>query len=477
MIDGPADTSASVAAPTPTQNAPDVGNVPTIIPTPKPEGDKGGPQLSAIEQASKTAREKLAAGGTSTIEDDPAVVKPKKEPVRAEGRFTGQHAKTLKEPVPTGAEPRGAPTPEGGQEGGDDDLGPDGGGEPEAGAEPIEGKPAPKPKAGEEPAEPVEGAEDEPGPDGEDEGFTVELPGRREGEKVSLVVDDEETANVLKMHANSFQRRQQLESERAEVTAMKTDYDELKDIMEADPAGFALDTFGADPETAERVALTLLSDPRVWERVKERVTKWEDPDILDTERTKIENQNLKAKESLREQIEETRAVSKNLREVQVSVAALIPPDMAEDEQAIFFRDALRDLKEFADRNRRMTLDIADIPLILASSGRLKAHKIDPLTAADRINEARSGTRRPAPAGGKPPATSATVPAKKPAGSPPPPKTGKEMVKGSRARRAAASSPTGAGSPTSAVTPPPGQSIEERLKWHREQGAKGRTLTR
>lgn len=467
MIDGPVDTSASVPAPTPTNGAPDVGSAPTLVPTPKPAAGDQGPQLSAIEQASKTARDKLASGVSNTVEDQPAKIKPRESD-------TGKFKPTEKIGDPgdgtAGDSTKGKekPAPQAGQEGAGDKADEDAGGEPEAGKEPVEGKPAPK--AGEA----VEGEE---GGEGEDEGFTVELPGRREGEKVSLVVDDEETANVLKMHANSFQRRQQLESERAEVTAMKTDYEELKDIMEADPAGFALDTFSEDPETAERVALTLLSDPRVWERVKDRVTKWEDPDVLDTERTKIENQNLKAKEGLRQQIEETRAVSKNLRDVQVSIAALIPPEMAEDEQAIFFRDSLRDLKEYADRNRRMTLDIADIPLILASTGRLKAHKIDPLTAADRINEARSGPRRPAAAGEKPPATSATVPAKKPAGSPPPPKTGKEMVKGSRARRAAASSPTGAGSPSSAVTPPPGQSIEERLKWHREQGAKGRALTR
>lgn len=470
MIDG-TDTSASVPAPTPTDAKPDTGTVPTIVPTPKADDDKG-PQLSAIEQASKTARDKLASGVSNTVEDQPAKVKPREsdtgkfKPTEKIGKQQGDGTVgDSTKPKPGQAAP--ADDPEAGE-----------GEEPEAVAEPVEGKEKPKPKVEGEAA--AEGEDGEPKPEGEadeDQGFEVELSGRREGEKVKIIVEDEETANVLKMHENSFVRRQALEKERTEVAAMKTDYEELKEIIEADPAGFALDSFSQDPAAAERVALTLLSDPRVWDKVKDRVMRWDDPDILDSERTKIENQNLKAKNELRDSIEEQRAVSKNLREVQVSVAALIPPDMAEDEQTIFFRDALRDLKEYADRNRRMTLDIADIPLILASTGRLKAHKIDPLSAADKINEARSGTRRPAAAGEKPPATSATVPAKKPAGSPPPQKTGKEMVQGSRARRAAASSPTGAGSPTSAVAPPPGQTIEERLKWHRDQSAKGRTLTR
>jgi hypothetical protein len=477
VIDGP-DTSASVPAPTPTNATADdaAGGAPSVVPTPRPADAPTGPQKSAVELASERARAVLSSG-KSNLDPEPAPPAKKptgpakpREPTTGKFKPSGDPSGSVGDSTRSAAFEKAAASanaePEDGQgaPAGDPAEG--------EGTEPIEGK------------EPVEAtAEGEPGAEGEggdeeEQGFTVELPGRREGETLPLVVEDEETANTLRMLTNSFQRRQQLDAQQEQVSTMQRDYEELKDIIEADPAGFAIDSFASDPEAAERVALSLLTLPGVWERVQERVLKLDDPRELEVERLRIENQNAKSRESLRTQVEEQRAVSRNLKDVQLSVAALIPEGMADDEQGIFFRDALRDLKEYADRNKRMTIEVSDIPLILASTGRLKAHKIDPLTAAERITEARSNNRRPAAAGTKPPATSAPAPAvKKPAGSPPPPKTGKDMVKGSRAKRAAASSPSGAGSPTSAVTPPPNQTTAERIAWHRAQNVKGRQLSR
>lgn len=468
MIDG---TEGNETTETKTEPA----NATTTTEVIRETGRPAGPVESAVEKASREARERISAG--KPLDPTPVETEDKGKPQqgRKAGKFT-----TEKIPKPgdgtvgdsTKRATRAAAAAEETVEG-----------EPEAGQATVEddpeagkGKPA---KAG---AEAAEGDEEEV-LEGEEideaeetKKLTVQLPNRRDGgPALDVVMPDEETANSLRMVLNSFERGQALDQRQQQVNRMATDYEELKEIMTFDPAGFAVDSFSQDPVTAEHVALALLSQPEVWKRVSERVLQWEDPNKFETDATKIENANLRRKGELREMIDEQRTVQKNLREVQTAVASVIPPDMDEDRQAVFFRDALRDLKEYAERNGRMTLDIADIPLILASSGRLKAHGIDPKDAATRIVEARYNRQSGGSNGTQRPATSATAPAKKPAVVPQ--KTGKEMVERSKAKRAAASSPTGAGSPSSAVTPPPNQTIEERLKWHRDRQKKGALMTR
>ena len=440
-----------------------------IVPTPA-EQVVVVPQKSAIQEATDRARTAVTEG-KPLVSETPAEPARKPTPRDEVGKFTDQPRRRLREPsvaeLDAQAPPEDGPVAEGEQQG-------EGEGEPApTGEKPAEGQPAAKPDA--EPA--PTGAEGDEGGEGDPDGLIeVEVPSRRDGVMMKIPVETEEQANTLRMLGNSYMKRQEIEAERATIQQKAEEFGELEEIMEADPAGFALNAFSRDPETAERVALTLLADPKVWERVQDRIVRWEDPDVLETERTRIENQNLKAKEELREVVAERRAVSQNFQEVRTTVAVIIPPDMAEDEQALFYGDALRDLKEYAERNNKLTITVSDIPLILASTGRLRAYGIDPVEASERIIEARSSNRARQPQGIKRPAASAPAPSK-PAGPLPPKPTGKELVQGSRRKRAAASVPAGGGSPTTAAAPPEGQTIAERLAWHRDRARKGGAISR
>lgn len=412
---------------------------------------------SAVERASDEARARIAAGGSA----DPATVKKPTPRDEDTGKFTDQPKRRLPEPKPEGdtsTDPAHAEAePEGGPDAGEPEGGEPEGGEPKPGAEAADGQP-------------------EPEGDGEPEFVEIDIPGRRDGEAVKFKFAPDEAEDIQRL-VNGYKRAEVVQAERARIEARAAEIEDWQEEVELDPASAVARTLGNDPAAMEQLALTILADPSVWQRVKDRVLGWEAPLQFELDAAKLQVAAANRREDVREMAVERRVVSRNLAQVQAAVGALIPSDkLSEDQATTFYRDAMRDLKEHAERQNLLTLDPRDIPLILATSGRLRAYGIDAVKAAEIVQEALSGTRREAkPGGSQPPSKKTPAP---PAGSPPPAKRGKDFVAGAQKRKVAAATPgVGAGSPSTAVTPPPGQSIEERTAWHRTQQQKGRTLTR
>lgn len=457
MIPGPDDAPApgAPAAPAP----------PVITEAPAQPVDN----RTAVEKATDAARERLRDTGTSLPGEEPAKKPAAPAAPRArneKGEFVDLPRRRTAPPIPQDViDDNLDPTPRTDVDpakGPDDD-------EPDAGLDDGE------PKPGEEGAE--EGAEEDRGTEGQDDEFeVVEIPGRRAGETVKMQFAKDEVPEIRRL-VNGYMRSEQLQEERAEFVERAQRIEDMEEEIELDPGSAVRRILGNDADALEQLALTILADPQMWQRVGERVLKWDDPREYELEAAKLQVAASERRDEMRTVREERAVVSRNLQQVQASVASLIPPEMGEEQQSIFYRDALRDLKEYADRGRLLTLDPRDIPLILATSGRLKAHGINAVEAAERIQEALSGTRRAAATPGKKQPARVGAPAPGKPATPPPAKRGKEFAEGAQRRRVAAAAPQGAGSPSTVVTPPPNQTIEERIAWARQQSNKGRALTR
>ena len=424
MIDGP-DTSAPAPG---TPAAP----APVITEQPAPVDPR-----SAVEKASDEARERIKTGGSA----DPSVTE-----------RPAKRARTDTDPAHR--------SPVAGQEDEPDED------------ERLEGQERDEVDRGTEGRPEAEGEEE---PEGEEGPVEIELPGRRPGEVVTMQFMPEEEEDIRRL-VNGYMRGEQVQAEREEIMAAQQELADWQEAVELDPATAVRRTLGNDPAALELLALTILADPQMWSRVAERVLSWDDPDRYELDASKLQVAASERRDEVREAAQDRRIVDRNLSQVQASVASLIPSDVSEDQQSTFYRDALRDLKEHADHYNLLTLDVRDIPLILANSGRLKAFGVNPTDAAERIQEALSGTRRESRSAGKKPRTNG-APAPEREDSPPPAKRGKDFAQGSQRRRVAAAAPAGAGSPSTALTPPAGQTIEERTAWHRERMQKGKTLTR
>jgi hypothetical protein len=456
VIDGPDDAPAPGTTPAAPAPAPGSAPAPRAVVTEEPAP---ADTRSAVEKASDEARARIKAGQGA----DPTGLPTRKPTPRDEdsGKFTDQPKKKLPEPKPrTDTDPAHG-EPEAGLEGEEDED------------ERLEGQERREEDRGSEgqpEGEAQEEIDEEEGP------VEIDLPGRRPGETVKMQFMPEEVEEIQRL-VKGYKRGEQVEAERAELNAREQQLADWQEAVELDPASAVARTLGNDPDALEHLALTILADPKMWLRVSQKVLAWDDPDRYELDAAKLQVEAANRRDEMRELAQERRVVDRNLSQVQASVAALIPSEgMSEDQAGTFYRDALRDLKEHADRYNLLTLDVRDIPLILASSGRLRAHGINPTDAAERIQEALSGTRRESrPAGGKPRTNGAPAPAKE--DSPPPAKRGKDFATGSQRRKVAAAAPAGAGSPSTALTPPPGQTIEERTAWHRERMQKGKTLTR
>lgn len=430
--------------------------------------------VSAVEAASAAARAAIAQSGSAlpagaqTVDDKATV---KREPNRApDGKFhTDKFAEVGRNvPAPDDEPDDDAEgvAPEAGHEEEEEEEG-EVGSEPQAAAQRAEAGAESEGEEGEGEAEGEEGEEGET--------LAVALPGRRpEDPAYEIEVDDPQTAERLRQLVNSAMRgdeaRQYVEERLGESRA-------VQDAITTDPAGFLMEAFGSEPEILDHVALSLISNPKVWERVAGRVLNWDDPDRYELDSVKIANQQHTLKDQLQGRAAQVREVEQNFREVSETVEGLIPEQFGDDQRAAFFRDALRDLKDHADQHRLRTLRTSDIPLLLAS--RLKAYGINPLEAASRVAPAGKGgttakSSRNGHAAPRERPQPARQPATKPAPKAPTPRNGKQFVASAKRRQAAASiAPVGAGAPSNVPTPPAGQSVEERVAWHRKQLKIGR----
>lgn len=324
--------------------------------------------------------------------------------------------------------------------------------------------------------------DDEPADDAAARVVPIELP---DGNALDLDVGDPVVADVIRGHIETAREAEAIRTESERVI------DEVAQIRESiaiDPVGFALRELAESPRGQEHLALSLVTQPELFERLKPTLEAMlADPAKLELARAQQQAARVQFAEQARHEVAEQRAVRENLRDVQQTCAAIarliVGPDGVADEarQTTAYNDMLRDLMAYAEKANVLTIEPDYIPAILAR--RLEALGLNPVEAAQRATEAR-GRRAPA----RPPrrtvsATPRVAPGQTGAPLPPAPRrapNGEQFVESTNRRSAVAIPSAGAGSPNVGpdIVPPTKadgskMNVAETVAWHREQIAKGK----
>ena len=288
---------------------------------------------------------------------------------------------------------------------------------------------------------------------------TVKLPPREaDGEDFEIEVDDEETAERLNQMRNGFMRGEEHREKEANLQIRENELAGISESFEVDPAGFLMEY--VDAKDLPQVALAILVHEGVWEKLESVVDKLiGDPKELRTLQAEAKASRLETVAELQKTREARVEQSKNGQQLRDAIDLIVPEKMASAIRTQLVQDLTRDLVEHIQRNKLQTLEVKDIPTIVAA--RLETNGIDPLDARTAIKDgARSRGRLSTKKG----------PKKKP-------KSGKELVKASAKRRKVAAAP-GAGKATAPTQPtklPAGQTIKERLALVRKEGGLGKFL--
>ncbi len=395
---------------------------------PAPEGEKE-PQLNAIELALRAAREQFTAGKSITDV-----------------------------PVDEGGKPGGdddAAGTEGDGEGGDEGEGEGDGGEPAA----AEGEGAAEGADEGEPAGEGEPAAGDAAIEGEGEGegevdaeLIVAIAARREGdEDIEITVDDTETAERLRQLNNSAIRGEELKRQQAKVESDQAEIEDMESYISTDPAGFIINN--VPPEVIEIVALTLITQKEIWEKVQPRLEQLQDPQELRLIQAELKTERLEAEKLLGKRAEGRRHSKQQAKIILQGIDRMVPiTDGITESRREAIIGSVQTAVAAAVREKRLTtIDVNDLPLL--ASAALRQHGIDPLAAAASLKDG-GGESEP---GKKPPAKKKQ-------------KTAKQLKSASdKRKKAAASSPAGAGAPAAAPKLPAGQTIAERIALAKEKG--------
>ncbi len=360
-------------------------------------------------------------------------------------------------------------------EGGEDEEEDDAEDQGEDGSEDEEEEEGETEESGEEDAEGDEGEEDDEGDaddadddvdeeEDEDEGkkpITVSLPGREpDSDDVEIEVDDEETAERLNQMRNGFMRGEAVRKREGELQVVQNELQGISEQFEVDPAGFVIEY--VEEADLPQTTLALLVTPGVWEKLEAVVDKLiGDPKELRTLQAEAKASRLETVAKLTKSREARAEQSKNGQQLKDAIDLIVPEALEGTKRGVLIQDLTRDVVEHIDRNKLQTLEVKDLPTIVAA--RLEANGIDPLEARTAIKDgARSRGKLSTKKG----------PKKKP-------KSGKELVKASAKRRSAAAAP-GPGKKSAPAQPnklPAGQSIKERLALVRKEGGLAKFLGR
>jgi hypothetical protein len=310
----------------------------------------------------------------------------------------------------------------------------------------------------------VDGDEDEDEKEEEEEEeekkrHTVKLPPREVGgDEVEIEVDDEETAARLNQMRNGYMNGEEIREQQILLQTSQNELANISESFEVDPAGFVMQY--TDAKELPQVALSLLVEPGVWETLEKVVDKLiGDPKELRTLQAEAKAARLETSVALTKTREARAQQSENGRQLKDAIDLIVPDTIEAAARTQLIQDLTRDVVEHIDRNKLQTLEVKDLPTIVAQ--RLETNGIDPLDARKSIKD---GTR----SRGKP---STKKGARKK------PKSGKELVKASAKRRKVAAAP-GPGRKTAPTQPtklPAGQSIKERLALVRKEGGLGKFL--
>jgi hypothetical protein len=283
-----------------------------------------------------------------------------------------------------------------------------------------------------------------------------------------------------------FETARETETIRATAEQEINDALAIRDLAEIDPVGFAQRALATSPAGQDHLVLSLLSQPEVFERVRETVEAMiSNPDKLELVRAQQQAARSDYAQQAQHAREEQAAVRQNLNEVKASCAAmarLLPNEAA---QGTVYNDMLRDLMAYADQANVTVIPPEAIPVILTS--RLTAIGLDPMQAAQAAAKALGSVKRggaPRPAVPARATAAVALPSPRPAAPAAPARsapTGEQLVASAQQRRMVAAIPAaGAGSPGVGpdLVPPRKQdgrsmSTAETIAWHREQVAKGK----
>ncbi len=403
---------------------------PADAPAQEGEGQDAGPQLNPIESALLAAREKFSAGEPITAADEGA------------GGEGGDD------------DSAGA---EGGGEGGDAGEG-EGEGEGESSAEAQAGEGEGEGEAEGDAGAAAGGDADETIVDeGEGEGevdqeLVVSIPARREGdEDIEIAVDDPNVAERLRQLRNSAVRGEALREAQGKIEKDQADIEEMEAHIQTDPAGFIIANVPA--EVIETVAMTLITQGEIWERVQPRLEQLQDPQELRTVRAELKAERLEAEKTLRTRAEGRRASKKTAKLILDGIQRMVPvTDGISDSRRDTIIQSVQGAVAAAVRDKRLTtVDVNDLPLLASTA--LRLHGIDPLAAAASLKEDGGGESEL----GKSPAKKKQ-------------KTAKQLKSDSdKRKKAAAGTPPGSGAPAAAPKLPAGQTIAERIALAKEKG--------
>lgn len=327
--------------------------------------------------------------------------------------------------------------------------------EEEAKETPADGEEAAKEAEESKAAEDGEEVKETPA-DGADDGITVQLPGRNDGELVDFVVDDQDTADTLLRLNKGYLRGEQLAAGQAKV---QKEWDELAVIdsgLTVDPVGFIMEKVGV--ENRVNLALELLLDEEVFPKVQEQLDAIEDPDkrrVLKLE-TDAKRRELTDAATAKATLESSAKAA--VHKIGAEVVALIPEGMDHDRSVRFQVAAMNTAQALAGQLGRMEITPAELTKALKDDGLLDRFGIDPV-AAPADGKKAAGTSSGAK--GSPPKKAAEKPAAQPVA---------DLKKASLRRKGiAGSASAGAGAPGATVTLTKGQSMKERIAEVRKRG--------
>ncbi len=255
----------------------------------------------------------------------------------------------------------------------------------------------------------------------------------------------------------------------------------IRESVQIDPVGFVLRQLADSPAGQDHLALSLITQPEVWERLRPLLeAAISDPAELRTLTAEQKAARAEYREQAQSELRTHEMVRENLGEIRRMCGAMATmiPNATREQQETVYNDMLRDLKEYSDRHRAVTINPDDVPLILAR--RLTAIGLDPTAAASRALQARAA--RPSKNGRS--TRAATPITSRPAANAPAPTrqapTGTQFVQAAERRKAVAIPAGGAGSPSvgSDLAPPANadgspMTIAQTTAWHRAQLAKGK----
>lgn len=327
-------------------------------------------------------------------------------------------------------------------------------------------------EAGEE-LEPEDELEEEEAPEEEpeeereteevDPELVVEIPGRGpDDDPERVAAPDKQTADALRRLRNGYMRGEDFNRKAEALEDQRQELQEFETQLRADPAGTVLEVAPDDVKT--QMATRLLEDDEVYEHVRSLIEDWRMNDHK--RRADIYEAKEKSRERRSEVTRDTRIRRKareGARNARQAVEGLLPEGISDTAARKLLEEGMGDLGEHMVETGNYDPTTEDARDVLRETGTLELFRQIGGGSGERSSEEGEASesastrrvRRVEP--GSEEAEKAR-------------RTSEELEEKAEKRRGAAATPQGAGGAAATpVSPPEGQSVEERIEWVRERG--------